>query len=821
MAETFRLVRVFLASPGDLPNERRLIKETEEELNSGIAFHFGFRVEVKGWEDTLSGSGRPQAIINQELDTCELFIGMMSRKWGTPPSTDGPYTSGFEEEFERSLLRNKNTGKPEMAMYFKEIDPKFLVDKGDDLKKVLAFKDRISANRVILYETFVDPYDLQKRVRLKIQKYLMDLLASEEESQEEEQGKTKNLPEAVDGSQKNEHIESPFSDEGHDFLKSFLEKTENENSTENITPLEVARFRLLSSSISKPGNDEPLFGVHDANIIYSNKQIKYGARETLGLINCALKNISHENTPLWNWYKEYSGIVGEDFLPFKSLSDGEIGSASLEAMRFIGSTIPIKEDYYDREFFVSDWLSDESSESKKLSALRYLRRYGKNEDLRLIQSEYDRADSKTSRLALEAIINIKLRYNKSEAMKIVFTSQYDSIDEALLQEVFSAPTKLNYETKKLGLKHRNKAVRLEAFRRLSVEGKISDDELHDLKNDPFYQIRKEVVTYLLKNKYILKDEDVNAILVKPKKRGGLVSMLSPDQSDEEGKVCYEDYLFSKYFRMPEKQLLKIVEDATVFDDIPYFSLCSRYFKNHSEELRESVDDRFSKKYESYIENLEKLGATEETIGKFRNVEDFVRKQLTRKALDILCQKGGVKDLSRIRENMRSGYVKSSVDEIDYMRQHGEWEDIPFLLKAEKDHLYSRTSLSVFSVDSDWNRSVAKSVYQIGKDRLDELLGMDIPSQILVELIKTCSFSKFSELPDNTLLKYLYSKIDKVRKFIALKSIQSFKKSKIESLLKVYMDGQDYRYYNVIYWFDFGISLPRSTTKKAIDAILEN
>ena len=121
MDETFKLIRVFLASPGDLQDERRLANEAVEELNKGIAFHFGFRVELKGWEDTLSGSGRPQAIINQELDLCELFIGIMWKKWGTPPAIQGPYSSGFEEEFERSSVRLKETGQPEMAMYFKEI----------------------------------------------------------------------------------------------------------------------------------------------------------------------------------------------------------------------------------------------------------------------------------------------------------------------------------------------------------------------------------------------------------------------------------------------------------------------------------------------------------------------------------------------------------------------------------------------------------------------------------------------------------------------------------------------------------------------------
>jgi len=82
MTETFRLIRVFLASPGDLPEERRLAKDAVDEINKQIAPLLGFRVELMAWEETLPGYGRPQDIINQELDVCELFIGMMWKKMG-------------------------------------------------------------------------------------------------------------------------------------------------------------------------------------------------------------------------------------------------------------------------------------------------------------------------------------------------------------------------------------------------------------------------------------------------------------------------------------------------------------------------------------------------------------------------------------------------------------------------------------------------------------------------------------------------------------------------------------------------------------------
>lgn len=821
MAEMLRLVRVFLASPGDLPDERRLVKETEEELNNGIASYLDCRIEIKGWEDTLSGSDRPQAIINQELDICELFIGMMSRRWGTPPSVNGEYSSGFEEEFKRSSLRCEKTSKPEMAMYFKTIDPKFLIDPGEDLKKVLAFKDQIASEKSIYYENFDSPYDLQKRVRLKIQNYLIKLIEAEKESQEEEQAKTKSPTEETSDTQSKEPIKSPFSAEGHQFLERLLEKTEVGDSSENITSLDIGRFRLLSNIISASGNDEPSLGVHDANIIYSNKDIELGSREMSGLIDCGLKNIRHENVPFWHWYALYRDTADADFLPFRTFSNEDVRVGALEVMKLIGTSFPIdKELEIDRDFFLKRWLSEESSERLRIAALGYLKCHGRDEDMPLIQSELDRADSKTSKSALEALVSIQHRYNKGEALKTAFANQFEHFDEKLLNEALSASSALDDETLRLGLKHRNKKIRLESFKILSERKLISSNEMQELQNDPFAEIRKAAVDCLLSNNALLNDEAVKNILVKPQKRGAFYNVLASPSFDEEGQACYDEYLFSKYSSMPENELLAIVKKGTVLDDIPYLALCSRYFKNHAEELRKNVDDQFERKFEDYIEYLENMGsAADELRQKARRIEDVLRKSSTRKGLDILCNKGNARDLDRIRRNMRSAYVKSSEDEIEYMRKHGEWEDIPFIVKAEQDFASARAPLTLMTMDLDrWNRLISHAIYSIGKDRLGELLRIEVPSHLLANLIEVCSSAKFSEISDERLFSLLNHEEDKVRKRTSLKSIQSFTKSRLQSLLKEYVEGQEHRYYNVIFWLDFGVSMPKSVTRKAINLI---
>lgn len=110
MNKTRKIVKIFLASPGDLSPERIVARNIVDQFNNDWADHFGIQIELVGWEDTLEGYGRPQALINKDLDECEFFVGVIWKRWGTAPDIKGPFTSGFEEEFVRSVNRREAEG---------------------------------------------------------------------------------------------------------------------------------------------------------------------------------------------------------------------------------------------------------------------------------------------------------------------------------------------------------------------------------------------------------------------------------------------------------------------------------------------------------------------------------------------------------------------------------------------------------------------------------------------------------------------------------------------------------------------------------------
>jgi hypothetical protein len=91
------VLTVFIGSPGDLQEERKAARQVVDRLNRNVGRNLGLHVDLRGWEDTLPGAGRPQEIINEDLMDSDLFVGLLYRRWGSP---SGEYTSGFEEEYE-------------------------------------------------------------------------------------------------------------------------------------------------------------------------------------------------------------------------------------------------------------------------------------------------------------------------------------------------------------------------------------------------------------------------------------------------------------------------------------------------------------------------------------------------------------------------------------------------------------------------------------------------------------------------------------------------------------------------------------------------
>ncbi len=108
-----RVVKVMIASPGDVANERQRVREVLAEWNNIHAEDRKLVLMPIGWEthSTPTMGDRPQAIINKQvLANCDLLVAVFWTRIGSPT---GVAPSGTVEEIQEHL----NSGKPAM-LYF-------------------------------------------------------------------------------------------------------------------------------------------------------------------------------------------------------------------------------------------------------------------------------------------------------------------------------------------------------------------------------------------------------------------------------------------------------------------------------------------------------------------------------------------------------------------------------------------------------------------------------------------------------------------------------------------------------------------------------
>lgn len=149
--------RVFVASPSGLEEERKAFRDVLEKYNIRDGSLRGINFDPVGWEMTLGKQGRPQALINEEVRSCDFFLLLLHDRWGSPPG-DAPrrFTSGTEEELAvaRECLSNDALPMQQIVIMFKLVSERQLADPGPELSKVLEFRKKLEGEKSYLYQTF-------------------------------------------------------------------------------------------------------------------------------------------------------------------------------------------------------------------------------------------------------------------------------------------------------------------------------------------------------------------------------------------------------------------------------------------------------------------------------------------------------------------------------------------------------------------------------------------------------------------------------------------------------------------------------------------
>ncbi|WP_446807919.1 hypothetical protein ACH50O_11410 [Methylomonas sp. 2BW1-5-20] len=363
------------------------------------------------------------------------------------------------------MLRREKTGSPDISLFFKQVSEDLLRDPGDDLKKVLAFKKKIIADKKNLFQNFSTTGDIETLSRKSVTAYVNRVRAEDESSEPDElRAKRAQLSSGETIKEDNKYELSPLFAEGFGFLESLVERIGKPDSLDSLSATDVARFRLLANSISKSGNDEMNLGVHDLNILFTahTEGMKLSRRETSYLARLGFQHLSNENVPLWCWY---SAIAGSRLNPavvssFVGVNENEKAGA-ISVLTLLAHDLPADDDKINRDLIIANWFSDDSPARVRTAALGYLAKRGTAGDLEIARKEYARSDYSTSRSALECMVAILLRTGQTRAaQELVLETQFQMLNAKLLRSVLVGFEGLETRALLLGLEHSNHQVDL-------------------------------------------------------------------------------------------------------------------------------------------------------------------------------------------------------------------------------------------------------------------------------------------------------------------------------------------------------------------------
>jgi len=162
------ILQVFVASPGDLAEERDALEDVISELNITWSQNLRYRLELVRWEThAVPGVGEDaQDVVNLTVpQDYDIFIGMLWSRFGTPTNRAD---SGTQEEFETAFEKHSNDSESiDILFYFKDKPVAISQIDPEQLQLIHDFQKRIR-QLGCLYGNFTEVSEFKDLVRLHL-----------------------------------------------------------------------------------------------------------------------------------------------------------------------------------------------------------------------------------------------------------------------------------------------------------------------------------------------------------------------------------------------------------------------------------------------------------------------------------------------------------------------------------------------------------------------------------------------------------------------------------------------------------------------------
>ena len=775
-------LKVFLASPSDLKEERKIVKNVVERVNTTIGRKVDWHIELYGWEDTSPGFSRPQALINKDVDACDLFLGMLWQRWGEPT---GEFSSGFEEEFIRACTRRKETDSPEIWLFFKSVEDDRLKDPGEQLSKVIKFKKEQEEKKELLFKEFKDPLDWERLIHDDLSGHLLDLSRTEESILIEKSP----ILEAA----REEHEKLAEGKVYPREITALISKVLNriaKKGTSDLDFWERTRLFILTSAWFSDVHIGEILGVHEINLAYKIREKWNLSDEEKWLIfRSMISGIDSNVRPGWFWFRDWETKRIDDVLRYLALEDNNADVRRSAISILTDSKFKASKD------FLSKGLNDDNKDIV-LEFIKLLRASESLENIDLLASLSSNSEQSLREAAISAKIEIMYLYKPNEAFQELI--KYGTIIPKLIQNaVTDMNLKVDDDILISAIRQADTPIRKLSAQYLLDTNRLTKEVCYELIKDTNLVVRKYGLIGLINLGEDLEVDYIKKIL--PEKEtvtsGSVLTSFLSGLLGQETVSCHEIIPLLLREKKPD-ELLLLIDFYNVYSHDAYRILAEDYFDFVEARIRPDLDQKFDfLKQDSDSKHRTKYGNEADTIIAVwkKDMVDFVRDSHISAALAGLAKNGKPDDVKYARIFLGSTIRNlGDKESIMLMAKFGNSTDSEKLLNYAKSaygdlkKMAVETALKLSTGLSDVLKECIRSNdYEIVKVAAKEL--MEINTMDSIQLAK----------------ELLLGENDGIRLLGVGVLVKRCTNEQLEDILDEYLSRNSY-YYNVVTSLDQGL-----------------
>lgn len=771
------ILTAFLASPGDLQEERNIVRESVERLNKVIGRELNWQIELLGWEDTLPGYARPQSIINRDVEACELFLGILWRRWGQPT---GEYESGFEEEFVRASSRHNTDGKPEIWLFFKEVDIENIKDPGEQLSKVLKFKEEQIREKKVFFKEFCTSgiwgnyiYDLLLTYVLRLSNKLPETPVTESNVAPT---RTKEDTPIEDAKSLTIFRSLPTDIE---ILFSNLNKDVINSGPDALDFWKRTRLFLFASALFSDSHIGETFGAHEINLAYRKRKEWALSKAEFQFLVRSIVNDGYDVKPGWYWLKNIPEETVDQIYVSLAIND-QNAAVRAKAFSLLASI------RYDapREL-IENGLSD-SNDDIVLQTINLLNRSGKIEYIGLLEPIIIKEVTKLRDVAMTTKFELLYKINPDDSFKYLIENRV-KLPPSLEMHIGDVSLGVSDEVLFDAITKAETSVRRFVAQYLHKANMLKPDICRQLLNDSDSIIRKQGIIGLIELGESVDIDMIKKLFPKEKTAGqGLLSIAF-------GDISADDIIPALFRKYEPSKLLLYIDFYDTYVDLAYRVLAEDHYEFIECRIRVDLEDEFKTLIISSGDNLKnKYGPAYENIIKLYgdDLKEFIKAKLISAALAGLVKNGNAEDIKYARKYFQNTrHNMADKEAIELLAKYGDATDVKkltdFVLNSygEVKILAIKAALNIsrYSIDllSQYVVSNDKEISKLAAKVLDSMKTPDV-----IGLTR----------------KMIESENDDVR----INGLAILIKRSVDAELEEYIDSyisQDRYYYNIVGMLD--------------------